>query len=157
MPYLADLEKEGIPTVLINFTEETGKVKHDSILYGIPELRYVEASRNSVGGISEADLLAEPILDALTRPLSGDETGSGVWAPRETRILFEGTLEEADEVYNQVENLPGILNAPFSMYTDGLPVVIPTEERVAAMLKGTSHRGSEVITLQRDKIGRAHV
>ena len=36
------------------------------------------------------------------------------------------------------------------MYTDGLPVVIPTEERVKEMLKGTSHKPDELITLQRD-------
>jgi hypothetical protein len=30
-------------------------------------------------------------------------------------------------------------------WTDGLPVVLPTEERVAAMLKGTSHRPEELV------------
>ncbi|MFC1901175.1 hypothetical protein ACFLYN_06240 [Chloroflexota bacterium] len=150
MPYLASLEREGIPTVLINFGEETGKVEHDRTLYGIPGLRHVVASRNSPGGVSEANILVEPMLEALTRPLTDAEKESGMWAPTEPRILFEGTLEEAEEFYNQTENIPGILDAPFTMYTDGLPVVIPTEERVAAMLKGTSHKPSEIITLQRD-------
>ena len=135
MPYLASLEKEGIPTVLINFGEETGKVEHDSTLHGIPSLRHIVASRNSIGGVTEAEILVKPVLDALTRPLSDEEKEGGIWAPHESRILFEGTLEEAEEFYNQAENIPGILNAPFSRYTDGLPVVIPTEERVAAMLK----------------------
>ena len=94
MPYLADLEREGIPTVLINYTEETGKVKHDSLLYGMPKLRFVEASRNSVGGISEAEILVQPLFEALTRPLADEEKEDGLWAPREPRILFEGTLEE---------------------------------------------------------------
>ncbi len=150
MPYLASLEKEGIPTVLVNYAEETGKVEHDRTLYGIPKLRHLEASRKSVGGASEADILVQPVLEALTRPLTDEEKEGGMWSPREPRILFEGTLEEAEEFYNQTENIPGILNAPFSKYTDGLPVVIPTEERVAAMLKGTSHKPDEVITLQRD-------
>jgi len=150
LPYLAELEKAGIPTVLINFSEETGKVQHDRVLYGIPRLRHVEASRNSLGGVSEADILVQPLLEALTHPLTNEEKESGRWAPSEPRILFEGTLEEAEEFYSQTENIPGILNAPFSKYTDGLPVVIPTEERVAAMLKGTSHKPDEVITLQRD-------
>jgi hypothetical protein len=39
------------------------------------------------------------------------------------------------------------------MYTDGLPVVIPTEDRVKEMLAGTSHKPDEVITLQRDQPG----
>ena len=90
------------------------------------------------------------VMDALTRPLTEEEKKSGTWAPKEPRILFEGTLEEAEEFYSQTENIPGILNAPFAMYTDGLPVVIPTEERVEEMLKGTSHKPDEMITLQRD-------
>jgi hypothetical protein len=150
LPYLASLEQQGIPTVLINFGEETGKVEHDRTLYGVPKLRHVVASRKSPGGASEADILVQPLLEALTKPLTDEEQESGMWAPTEPRILFEGTLEEAEEFYNQTENIPGILNAPFSKYTDGLPVTIPTEERVEKMLKGTSHKPDEVITLQRD-------
>lgn len=135
---------------MINYAEQTGKVEHDRTLYGVPKLRHVEASRKSPGGVSEADRLVQPLLEALTKPLTDEEQESGMWAPTEPRILFEGTLEEAEEFYNQEEKLPGILNAPFSKYTDGLPVTIPTEERVEKMLKGTSHKPDEIITLQRD-------
>ena len=150
MPYLADLEKSGIPTVIINYAEETGKVKHDRTLFGFPELRYVEADRKSPGGVTEADRLMQPVLDALTKPLTAAEKKSGKWAPEQPRILFEGTLPEAEKFYNQTKKIPGILNAPFSVYTDGLPVVIPTDERVKEMLTGTSHKPDELITLQRD-------
>jgi len=150
LPYLADLEKSGIPTVIINYDEETGKVEHDARIFGVPALRHIVASRNSPGGITEADRLEPLVLEALTKPLTAPEKKSGKWAPEQPRILFEGTLEEAEDFYNQTKKIPGILNAPFSMYTDGLPVVIPTEDRVAAMLKGTSHKPDEIITLQRD-------
>ena len=150
MPYLSSLEQEGIPTVLINFGEETGKVEHDSTIHGIPKLRHLVASRNSVGGVTEAEYLLPLVMEELTRPLNEEEQKGGLWAPHESRILFEGTLQEAEEFYNQVEYIPEILNAPFSKYTDGLPVVIPTEERVEAMLKGTSHKPDELITLQTD-------
>ena len=132
------------------FNEETEKVKHDAVLHGVPELRYVVASRNSLGGVSEADKLIEPVLEALTRPLTDKEKQTGDWAPKQPRILFEGTLEDAEEFYNQTIQIPRLLGAPFSKYTDGLPVVIPTEERVEKMLKGTSHKPDELITLQRD-------
>jgi hypothetical protein len=154
LPYLADLEESGIPTVMIVFNEETEKLKHDAVIHGIPKLRYVVASRNSVGGISEANKILEPVLDALTRPLTKEEQEKGVWAPKQSRILFEGTLPEAEEFYNQTEQIPRLLGAPCSVYTDGLPIVIPTEERVAAMLKGTSHKPDEVIRLQRDMVIR---
>jgi hypothetical protein len=149
LPYLADLEQNGIPTVLLGYTEETCKVRHDAVLFGIPELRYVEASRNSPGP-EEADRLIQPLLEGLTRPLTKEEKERGRWAPKWSRILFEGTLEDAEEFYSQTENVPGLLDTPFAVYTDGLPVVIPTEARVAKMLKGTSHKPEELITMQRD-------
>jgi hypothetical protein len=150
LPYLSDLEKAGIPTVLITYNEETEKVKHDSVIFGLPKLRFVVASRNSLGGVSEADKILEPVLGALTRPLTRDEMAGGTWAPTQPRVLFEGTLEEAEVFYNQTEQIPRLLGAPFSVYTDGLPVVIPTEPRVMAMLKGTSHKPDELIAVQRD-------
>jgi hypothetical protein len=150
LPYLAELEKAGIPTVLLGYTEETGKVRNDAVLNGIPWLRYIEASRNSLGGVTEANKVLPLLLDSLTRPLTKEEKSSSLWAPKSSRILFEGTLEEAEEFYNQAENIPGLGNTPFSVYTDGMPVVIPTEERVARMLKGTSHKPDEIITYQRD-------
>jgi len=126
LPYLSELERAGIPTVLLGYTEETGKVRNDSIIHGIPQLRYVEASRNSLGGVTEAEKVLPLLLEGLTRPLTEKEQETGLWAPTEPRILFEGTLEEAEEFYNQSEIIPGLGNTPFSMYTDGLPVVIPT-------------------------------
>jgi len=135
--------------VLIGLTEESEKVRHDAILYGVPGQRLVEASR-LLTGPEDVELIYRPLMDALVRPLTEKEQESGMYSPSEPRILFEGTLEEAEEFYNQVENIPGMLNAPSSKYTDGLPVVIPTEERVAAMLKGTSHRPDEIIAYQQD-------
>ena len=134
--------------MLLNYVEETEKVKHDSMIYGIPKLRFVEADRKSPGGVEEADRVMQPLLDALTKSLTTAEKKSGKWAPEQPRILFEGTLPEAEKFYQQTERIPNILNAEWSMYTDGLPVVIPTEERVAEMLTGTSHKPDELITLQ---------
>ena len=108
------------------------------------------ASRISPGGVEEADKIAQPLLDALTKPLTAKEKKTGKWAPEQDRILFEGTYHEADKFYNQTEQIPRLLGAPFSVYTDGLPVVIPTEQRVKEMLSGTSHKPDELITLQRD-------
>jgi len=146
---LTDLEAAGIPTVLIDLTEESGKVRHDAMLYGVPALRFVEAHR-TMAGPEDVDRILGSVIDALVRPLNDEEKKKGVWAPKEPRILFEGTLEEAEEFYSQTENIPGILNAPFARYTDGLPVTIPTEERVARMLKGTSHKPDELIRYQKD-------
>ena len=135
--------------MLIDLTEETEKVKHDAVIYGIPELRIIEASRR-LPGPEDVDNWLEPLVKSLTKPLTAKEKKSGTWAPEETRILFEGTLPAAENFYQQEERIPGLHDSPFSMYTDGLPVVIPTEERVKEMLAGTSHRPDELIALQRD-------
>jgi len=135
--------------VLLGYKEETEKIRHDSVIYGIPELRLIEAHRSSPGP-GEADILIKPLLESLTRPLTEKEKGSDQWAPEEPRIIFEGTFEDAQDFFQETENLPGILNAPFSKYTDGLPIITPTEELVARMLTGTSHKPDELIALQRD-------
>ena len=135
---------------MIVYHEQTEKLKHDAVLMGVPKQRFVVASRFSPGGVSEAEKVLPQLLDALTRPLTKEEQQTGRWAPTQPRILFEGSLEDAEEFYNQTEQIPRLLGAPFSVYTDGLPVVIPTEERVEKMLKGTSHRPDEVIALQSD-------
>ncbi|MFC1991540.1 hypothetical protein ACFLVC_02280, partial [Chloroflexota bacterium] len=150
MRYLTDLEKAGIPTVLVDLTEQTEKVKHDAVLWGVPKLRFVEASRR-LPGPEDVEMWTDSLMEALTRPLTDEENKGGRWEPEQPRILFEGTLEEAEEFYQQTENIPGILNAPFAMYTDGLPIVVPTEERVQKMLAGTSHKPDEVITHQSNR------
>ncbi|MDP6127104.1 MAG: hypothetical protein QF713_00335 [Dehalococcoidales bacterium] len=149
MPYLAELEKAGIPTILIDLAEETAKVKHDALIYGVPEMRLVEASRTLAGPIDVDNIIGD-VIDGLVSPLTDKEQESGRWEPEEPRILFEGTLDKAQEFYQQTEKIPGILDAPFSMYTDGLPIIIPTEEKVREMLAGTSHKPDELIALQRD-------
>jgi len=90
------------------------------------------------------------MLDALVRPLTEEEKKGGGWDTPDRRVLFEGTLEEAEEFYQQTENVPTLGNAPMAIYTDGLPIVVPTEERVQAMLKGTSHKPDELIVYQSD-------
>ena len=74
------------------------------------------------------------IVDALTRPLTADEqstpSNEGVVEPR---LLPPDTEENLQEFFKERD------------WTDYLPVVLPTEERVAAMLKGTSHQPYEVI------------
>jgi hypothetical protein len=90
------------------------------------------------------------LIDALTRPLTEEEQQKGVWTIPDPRVLFKGTLEEAQEFYQQTENIPSLQNAPHALYTDGLPVIVPTEERVAVMLKGTSHKPDELIVFHED-------
>jgi hypothetical protein len=68
----------------------------------------------------------EDIITALTRPLSPEEKSpqpknSG----QSSRIIFKGKLQEVNQFYYR------------RGWTDGLPIIPPTEEEVAEMLTGT--------------------
>ena len=125
-------------------------VKQTALRYGVPEVRFLPASR-TVHGELDVEAFTGPMMELLTRPLTDKEKQSGRWEPSPSeRIIFEGTMDEAEEFFHQVEYIGHPVNAPIAIYTDGLPVRIPTEERVAEMLKGTSHEPDELIVHQQD-------
>jgi hypothetical protein len=76
--------------------------------------------------------LMKEIIDGLTKPLSAEEKKTGTVHPSVGAPTFAGTADELQEHY---------LNNGF---TDFLPIVLPTEERVEAMLKGTSRKPEEI-------------
>jgi len=78
--------------------------------------------------------IMQEIVDALTKPLTADEQLTGLpEGAVEPRLLSPDTEENLQEFFKEKD------------WTDYLPVVLPTEERVAAMLKGTSHKPDEVV------------
>jgi hypothetical protein len=79
--------------------------------------------------------LTREIIDALTKPLTSEEQKPVLrpGAPRRSRLLEPDTEENLHRMF--IEN----------GWTDGLPIVLPTEDRVAEMLEGTSHAPDEVV------------
>ena len=152
LPYIAKLEKAGIPTVIIDLEDQHEMVKLEAMASGVPKVRFLAASR-TLPGPEDVDQWIEPMLEMLTRPLTDEEKESGMYVPPQDRILFEGTLDEAEEFYQQTEHIPWPVDAPLTVYTDGYPIRVPTEERVREMLKGTSHKPDELITYQSDRTG----
>ena len=75
----------------------------------------------------------EGVIAELTRPLDAEDL-EGLTFERETPRLLEPDTEE---------NLRGLFEE--NRWTDFLPVVLPTDERVEAMLAGTSHAPDEVV------------
>ena len=111
MPYIAKLEKAGIPTVLIDLPDQDGAVKTKAMENGIPNARYIHASR-ILPGPEDSDMIIKPAIEALTKPLTKKEKESGHWQPpAQQRILFTGTLDDAQEFYQQTEKLPERPNA----------------------------------------------
>jgi hypothetical protein len=87
-------------------------------------------------------LTGKPIVDelvaALTRPLSEEDKKTGFLTrdPR-PRMLQPDTAENLEKMFHA------------NLWTDGLPIVLPTEDKVAAMLKATSHRADETVGTMR--------
>ena len=82
--------------------------------------------------ISKRPFMQE-VIEGLTKPLD-EEDLKGLSFERSTPRLLEPDTED---------NLQRLFLE--NDWTDYLPVILPTEERVAAMLKGTSHPPDKVV------------
>jgi hypothetical protein len=119
-------------------------IKQDSIAHGMP-LRFsfppypvvgmpTSVLRQYIEGndpVTRKPLMQE-VIEALTKPVTKEKKTEfrKVSRPRRLRPDTEDNLRRLF-----LEN----------GWTDGLPIIIPTEERVAEMLKGTSHDPDEVV------------
>ncbi|MCX6012079.1 MAG: hypothetical protein NTV30_01425, partial [Chloroflexi bacterium] len=107
--------------------------KDEATIRKVPECRIIAAPRpNPTLSAKQIALNMIPeIIEGLTKPLTDKEKYSAkVIPPRPPRIAFEGTYDEVQNFF------VGDLNAfediePHSRWTDGLPIVPPTPERVA--------------------------
>ena len=75
----------------------------------------------------------QEIVAALTDPLSDEDTKKGFIESPTPRLVPPDTADNLARLF--LEN----------GWTDGLPIVLPTEARVAEMLKGTSHKADELV------------
>lgn len=130
--------------VIINVLED---LVHDKAREeGMPKLR-LAFTPTPVGGKTPAELAAyvagndpltkkplmQEILGYLTSPLTAEETRTGsIDRPRE-RLIGPMTAAEVQQYFDA------------QFWTDQLPIIAPTAERVAAMLAMTRHKPDEVI------------
>ena len=136
----------GVPTASIQTESFKDAVEQVAYARGIPNLRYVFVPQ-PVMGKSPAELRAyvdgndpitgrpvmEEVIDALTKPLSEED---------KKKVSFERSTPRSVEPDTE-ENLHRLFRE--NQWTDMLPIVLPTEERVAEMLAGTSHPPDEVV------------
>lgn len=78
-------------------------------------------------------MVMQDIVDNLTRPLNDEEKKSGSRKQSAGPERFTDTTENLERYFMA------------NRMTDYMPIVLPTEERVANMLKGTSHSPDEVV------------
>ncbi len=142
-----ELETEyGVPSVGVHADAFARLVSSVVRTHGMPKARRAFVP-TPVMGRSSADLRAyiegdDPVggrpfmaevMDALTRPLEAEDL-RGVDVDRTVpRLVEAGSEESLQRLFRE------------SGWTDFLPVVLPTEERVEAMLAGTIHKRDEVV------------
>jgi hypothetical protein len=73
------------------------------------------------------------IIDALTVPLSNEDKKEGTIERPTPRMVEPDTEENLHRLFLE------------KGWTDGLPIVLPTEARVKEMLEGTSHTPDEIV------------
>jgi hypothetical protein len=138
--------KYGVPTVCLHTSMFLTVTKSVVRMNGAPHMRQVylphpvmgkthEEIKAYVFGISPVSgkSVMQEVVEGLTQPLN-DQDRKGLTFARTTPRLCEPATEEA--LHQQFLD---------NNWTDKLPVVLPTVERVAQMLKHTSRKPDEVV------------
>jgi len=112
-----------VPTPIFNQTQATLRA-------------YVEGD----DPVHKRPFMAE-VFDALTRPLDPEDMGGAGWDRSTPRLTEPDTEENLHRLFRE------------NRWTDFLPIVLPTEERVEAMLAGTSRAPDEVVGKMRPTLG----
>jgi hypothetical protein len=141
------MEKYGAPGVLLVSSNFLKDAKSAAVDWLMPNIRIVtlpsekwyrlRATAKEVRPLVEAAF--NPIIDALTKPLTAEEAEP----QQKPAVDYSPVRITGDNYEDAVEKF----NASFleNKMGDGLPLVPPTREAVARMLKGTNRSPSEVI------------
>ena len=138
--------KYGVPTVAVHTNVFERAVRSVARVNGMPRARAVFVPQ-PVMGKSARELrqyvdgndpvtgrpVMQEVLEGLTRPFDAEDLKKVVYQRTTPRLVEPGTEEELQRVF--LEN----------HWTDTLPIILPTEERVAEMLAHTSHKADEVV------------
>jgi hypothetical protein len=115
--------KKGIPNMRMVYTPHPVTDRPPDICR-----KYIEG-KDPVSGKPMLDV----ILTGLTQPISAEDKQTGmIPRPPRSRLMEPMTAAKLEQYFHD------------NGYTDGFPIVLPTQERVAAMLKATSHKPDEI-------------
>ena len=140
------LEESGVPTAPVITDAFPELIRSFAYKKGMPNFRFTfvphpfanrpfEVHQEYLKGrdpISGKPVLEE-IVEALTKPTADEERQTGTIERPAPRQLEPGTPEDLERIFLE------------KGWTDYLPIVLPTEERVAEILRGTSHSPDEII------------
>jgi hypothetical protein len=138
------MKKPAVPVIMHDFEKQEKEV---SLNLGMPGLR-IQYFRGPVWGKTNEQIrkqviegnnpitgkpVMQELVEKLTKPLTAEEKKTGEVRQDTGPPTYTGTPDELQKLF--LEN----------RYTDFLPVVLPTEDKVNEMLKATSHEPDEVL------------
>jgi hypothetical protein len=136
----AEAEKLGIPSVVVTLTGFTRVAQQAAKAMGVPDLRIAEYP-GAVGVHLEdlvrknvEEVLFDRIVEGLTRNSSGDEVVAEQGF-RPDEVVFRGDTDAVQEHFREQQ------------WTDGLPIIPPTLERVQAFLRYTNRDPNRTIAV----------
>ena len=133
----------GIPSVIIAGPGFIEQAKYTARNNGVPVLRIAEYPGAFATHSPEElkrntrEVLWPQIVSALTTPISDEERLAGVDGPKgDIRDdVFYGTIDEINAYFNEMK------------WSDGLPIVPPTFEKVESFLKYTDMKWDETVAV----------
>ncbi len=140
------LEQQGVPAVPVSTHVFARLANATALAAGMPTLRNVFVPQPIVGRSPEqlrayiegTDPVAkrpfmQGVIEGLTRPLDDADVEGATFERSTPRLLPPDTEENLRQLF--MEN----------RWTDFLPIILPTEERVERMLEGTRHARDEIV------------
>lgn len=133
----------GIPSVIISGPGFIDQARYTALNNGVPVMRVAQypgafATHTSEELIKNTrEVLWPQIVEALTKPISPEELSSGISGDKgDIRDdVFYGTLDEVNEYFKEMK------------WSDGLPIIPPTYEKVESFLKYTDMRWDETVAI----------
>src|ERR671929_1730221 len=136
----------GVPTVAVHTHVFEKVVRSVARVNGMPRMRFAFVPQ-PVMGKSPRELRAyvdgtdpisgrpvmQEVIEGLTRPFDAEDLQTAVWERSTPRLVEPDTEANLHQLF--LEN----------NWTDKLPIILPTEERVAEMLAHTHRRPDEVV------------
>ena len=145
---IEDRKKPTVTLVNTGFANDAGSASSSK---GMPVLRYIPTSIPCEASIMEdieagVDGAFDDIVASLVKPLTAEEESPKPMEREEpARIIFKGSLEEVNRFFYQ------------RGWTDGLPIIPPTEEAIADMLTGTDLPADHLLGKLESRLGKATI
>jgi hypothetical protein len=144
------VEERNKPAVAIIYRDFINDARSAASSKGTPGVRIVPETIPSEWtnkddievGIST---VMDDVIARLTRPLTDEEKFPKKEVEKPSRIVFKGDLKEVNRFFYQ------------RGWTDGLPIMPPTEEAVAEMLTGTDLPPDHLVATLEPRLGKATV